>query len=167
MMKHALQVLYRLEAGVTVVAYIATTLSLLADVLGREILGQGVWGAPRFAVYAAIIAGFLGMSLAAADGRHVRPQFLDFLIPPPFDPYMNRLADILSAFLYGSLGVLAWGFVSVSLENGDTAPVLDWTLWPIQLVLPYTFFSVSFRYLMNAAWPASQAIHKMKEGDVH
>lgn len=162
-----MRMLYKIEAGITIVAYIATTVSLLADVLGREIFGHGVWGAPRFAVYAAIIAGFLGMSLAAADGRHVRPQFLDFLIPTPFDPYMNRLADVLSAFLYGGLGVLAWGFVKVSIENGDTAPVLDWVLWPIQLILPYTFFSVALRYLVNAIFPQSKAIQKLKEGDAH
>ena len=54
-----LTILYRIEATVTAAASLAATLSLLADVVGREFLQQGVWGAPRFAVDAAIIAVFL------------------------------------------------------------------------------------------------------------
>lgn len=149
-----LAVQYRIEAGVTTLAYGAAAVSLLADVLGREVLGQGVWGAPRFSVYATIVAGFLGLSLAAADDVHIRPRLLDFLISDQFEPLIDRGADLLSAFLYAALGALAVSFVWITFENGDRAPVLDWYIWPIQCILPYAFFSVAFRYLMQAIDPA-------------
>ncbi len=154
---------YRIEAGVTTFAYCAATISLLADVLARELWDAGIWGAPRFAVYAAIIAGFLGMSLAAADGAHIRPQFLDFVVPKRLDRLANKFADFLSSLIYTSLGVLSVQFVVVSYENGDIAPVLDWLLWPIQLVLPYTFFSVALRYLLQAIWPRLKVATGMQE----
>ena len=158
--------LYRVEAMITVIAYAATAISLLADVIAREIFSSGIWGAPRFAVYTAIFAGFLGMSLAAADGRHIRPQFLDFLIPPSVNRIVEKAGYFLSSGIYLTLSYLACQFVWVSFENGDTAPVLDWKLWPIQLILPYTFFSVAFRYSVMAAAPESKAIKSPAEGDV-
>lgn len=153
MLTFFLTVQYRIEAGVTTIAYSAAAISLLADVFGREILGQGVWGASRFAVYAAIIAGFLGLSLAAADDAHIRPRLFDFLISNRYEPLINRSADLLSAILYAALGSLAVSFVWVTFENGDRAAVLDWPIWPIQCVLPYAFLSVAFRYLMQAIDP--------------
>jgi TRAP-type C4-dicarboxylate transport system permease small subunit len=151
--KRILQIQYRVEAGVMTLAYAATALSLLGDVVGRELFSEGIWGAPRFAVYAAIVAGFLGMSLAAADGAHIRPQLLDFVVPSMFDQLANRIADLVSCGIYFVLGYLSVSFVWVSYENADITPVLDWQLWPIQLILPYTFFSVSFRYLVYVIQP--------------
>ena len=34
------------------------------------------------------------------------------------------------------------------------APVLDWSVWPIQLAIPIGFLSAAGRYLMYAAWPS-------------
>ncbi len=34
------------------------------------------------------------------------------------------------------------------------APVLDWSVWPIQLAIPIGFLSAAGRYFMYAAWPA-------------
>ncbi|MBL4907174.1 MAG: TRAP transporter small permease [Sneathiella sp.] len=151
--ERALRVQYKIEAGVTTLAYGAATISLLADIIGREVFQHGIWGAPRFAVYAAIIAGFLGMALAAADNSLIRPRLLDFVIPPEMEEGINRLADLVSAILYGGLFYLAVLFVWETYDNGDVAPVLDWPLWPIQLILPYTFLSVSLRYFAHAVLP--------------
>lgn len=152
-----LTILYRVEATVTAIAYLAATVSLLADVVGREFLQQGVWGAPRFSVYAAIIAGFLGMSLAASDDSQIRPQIFDALIAAKFDPFFNRLADFISALMYGGLTILAGQFVASSYQNLDVAPVLEWPLWPIQLVLPYAFASVMVRYGCYFIFPDCKA----------
>jgi len=164
-MKELMWRLYRAEAVITVIAYAATAISLLADVIAREIFASGIWGAPRFAVYTAIVAGFLGMSLAAADGKHVRPQFLDLVIPPRFTPLIEKFGHMVSAAIYLSLAYFASQFVWVSYENGDTAPVLDWKLWPIQLILPYTFLSVAFRYGIVAFFPQSDAVKRYVEGE--
>lgn len=144
----------KFEGVITTLAYSATALSLLVDVFSREVLGQGVWGAPRFAVYTAIVAGFLGMSLAAAENNQIRPQILDAIIPVRFDVYVNRLADLISAIVYLFLTYLAIGFVISSYENNDIAAVLDWQLWPIQLVLPYSFCAVGFRYILYTVSPS-------------
>jgi len=149
-----LQAQFRLEAGVTVLAYGAAALSLLSDIIGREVFEQGIWGAQRFAVYAAIVAGFLGMVLAAAENSLIRPQMLDFVIPVEMEDGFNRVSDLVSALLYGGLAYLSVNFVWETFINGDTAPVLDWPLWPIQLILPYAFLSVSLRFSLQSFDPS-------------
>lgn len=134
-------------------SYAAVTLSLLSDIVGRELFGQGIWGAERFAVYAAIIAAFLGLSLASADDLLIRPRFLDAIVPQRFNVAVNRASDAVSALIYMSLGGLAIGYVMGSYARGDITPVLDWPLWPLQLVLPYSFLSAGGRHLLYSVQP--------------
>ncbi len=154
----------KIEAAVTMLAYSATTLSLLGDVIGRELFETGIWGAQRFAVYAAIVAGFLGMSLAAAEGEHIRPQIFDAVFPEKLNKTVNRIADFLSFVVYILLAFLAVKFVLSSYENSEIAAVLDWPLWPIQLILPYAFFAVSCRYFLFAFSPSLKSAFLTKLG---
>ena len=61
---HAAQVfltwLRRVGLVVCVTAFAAAALALIADVLARELLGNGIFGAQRFAVWATAIAGLVG-----------------------------------------------------------------------------------------------------------
>ncbi|WP_169569242.1 TRAP transporter small permease [Sneathiella limimaris] len=147
---------FRLEAWIATFAYGAATLSLVIDITGRELIGSGVWGAPRFAVYAAISAGFLGMSLSSASGEQIRPQLLDKVVSVRFSWAVDRMSDFVAALLYGALGVLAISFVQSTYLNGETAAVLEWPLWPIQLVLPYSFFALTLRYVIFACYPSDK-----------
>ena len=78
---HAAQVfltwLRRVEVAVCVTAFAAAALALIADVLARELLGNGIFGAQRFAVWATAIAGLVGFALVTSEAGHLRPQFAD------------------------------------------------------------------------------------------
>ena len=145
--------LKRFESALAALAYSTVALLLIADVLGRELFGQALFGAQKMAVFAAIVAGFLGLSLATNAGSHLRPGFLDNIFPARFDSLIWRLADTLSSLIYLVLAIVAIQFILVSMSAGDRAAVLYWTLWPIQLVIPYAFFSSSIQHAIFAAWP--------------
>ena len=51
------------------------------------------------------------------------------------------------------MGYFAVLLVMQSYEYQEKAAVLYWQLWPIQLVIPYAFFSTAIRHLCFAAWP--------------
>jgi TRAP-type C4-dicarboxylate transport system permease small subunit len=105
----------------------------------------------------AILAGFLGMSLAAAEDENIRPQIFDAVFPIKLNAAVNRFADFLSCLVYAFLTFLAVKFVASSYANSEIAAVLDWPLWPIQLILPYAFFTVSVRYVIFAFSPSLKA----------
>lgn len=149
-----LAALFKLEAAVAGLAFLAIALLLLADVALRELAGSSIWGAQRISVYLMILTGFLGLGLAADRGRHLRPRFVDWLVPAKWAKQADRIgsAIMFAVFLYFAwLGI---DFVKAAYRYGDLAQTIKTPLWMIELVVPYAFLSISVRYLFFALWPA-------------
>jgi len=106
-MRGFLKGLWYLEATVCVVAFFITAGSLMADVLAREFFGNGIFGAQRIAVWSTAIAGLLGFALVTAERGHLRPTFLDGLLPKALEPYIERIGEIVSAVICFGLGYFA------------------------------------------------------------
>jgi TRAP-type C4-dicarboxylate transport system permease small subunit len=146
--------LWRIEATVCVLTFSLTALALMADVLAREFFGNGIFGAQRFAVWTTAIAGLLGFALVTAENGHLRPQFADKWLPRALDPHMDRIGDVLSMLICVALGWYAVGFVQSSAALGERGMAIPIKVWPIQLVLPWMFFSSALRHAAFAIWPA-------------
>lgn len=153
-MKVILDWLTKAESVVAAIAYLLVTGLLLGEIIAREVFATSIWGSQKMAVFAAIFAAFLGLSLATAANAHLRPQFADMWFPKRFWPFIERFGDILSATIFGAMGVIATMYLSDTYSNGDRAAVLYWSLWPIQLILPYAFYSCAFRHLAFAYRPS-------------
>lgn len=145
--------LWRIEATVCVIAFTGTALALMADVLAREVFGNGLFGAQRFAVWANAIAGLLGFALVTAERGHLRPQFADALLPKSLEPHVERIGEVVSALICLGMGWYAIEFVLSSARLGERGMAIPILVWPIQLVLPWMFLSSALRHLAFAAWP--------------
>lgn len=133
-------------------AYTVVAGLLMADVIGRELFRTSFLGAQQLAVYGAIIAGFLGLSLATSDNTHLRPEFMDFVFRR-WTATVVRLGDLLSGLFFFGAAYVAWTFVDLSMGAGDRAPVLYFVVWPLQLVIPYAFVSCAVKHLVFAQRP--------------
>ena len=153
MMQAFLSLLERLEGYAAMLAYASVATLLIGDVLAREVIGVPVLGSQSIAVLAAIVAGFLGLSLATAKGIHLRPEVFDHVLPARFDPFLARGSDVVAAAFYMTMTVFALRFVMASHAAGDRAAVLYFPLWPVQLVMPYAFLSCAIRHAAYAANP--------------
>ena len=145
-----LRLLTLIESIAAATAYAAMAAVLIADVVGREVFGSGVFGAQKMAVYGAVIAAFLGLSLATASNTHLRPAFLD---PVLKGLMVDRFGDALSALFFLAMAWFGINFVMQSMEYQDRAAVLYWLLWPIQLIIPYALVSTAIRHAAFAIWP--------------
>lgn len=148
-----LKALWTIEAAICVLAFCGTALALMADVLAREFFGNGLFGAQRFAVWANAIAGLLGFALVTAERGHLRPQFADALLPKALEPHIERIGEVVSAAICLALAWFAVEFVQSSARLGERGMAIPILVWPIQLVLPWMFFSSALRHLAYAAWP--------------
>jgi TRAP-type C4-dicarboxylate transport system permease small subunit len=144
----------RIEAATAVAAMSACGLLLMADVLSREFIGQGIPWAQRVAVYCATIAGMLGFVLAIESGEHLRTKFLDGIFPAPVRPAVVRIGSLLSAAVFLFLAYYSWLFVHTSYLSGYRGVALEVPVWPMQVILPYAFVSAALRYLAYAVFPA-------------
>jgi len=140
------------ESVIATVAYAVVAGLLIADVVGRELFDASFLGSQQLAVYGAIIAGFLGLTLATSDNSHLRPAFMDFVFKR-FESKVQRLGDGVSAVFFLIAAYVAWTFVTQSMDSQDKAPVLYFVVWPLQLVIPYAFISAGVKHLIFAWQP--------------
>lgn len=141
------------ESIVATAAYAVVAALLMIDIVGREVFGLAILGLQQVAVYAAIVAGFLGLTLATSDSAHLRPEFMDFVAGRRMERHVARLGDFISAFFFFAAAYVAWTFVAISMESGDRAPVLYFKIWPLQLVLPFAFASSAVKHLIFGLRP--------------
>jgi len=160
--RRLLRGLWLLEAAVCVLAFSITSIALMADVLGREFFGNGIFGAQRLAVWTTAIAGLVGFALVTAEAGHLRPRFLDGLVPKSAGPGLDRFGDLLSAVICIGLGWYAVQFVQSSAALGERGMAIPIKVWPIQLILPWMFFSSALRHLCFAGWPALKPAPKQE-----
>ncbi len=149
-MDSVLKYWFRIEAGLAIVCLFSVACLLFADVLAREFFGNGIFAAQKLSVYATAIGGVLGYTLVLHSGGHLRPTAIDKLTPAGWDSALNRIADLISSAICAFLGVISAQFVHSTYELGEVGMVLLNPLWPIQLIIPYTFFSASLRYFIYA-----------------
>ena len=154
--------LWLLEATVCVLAFSITAIALIADVLGREFFGNGIFGAQRLAVWTTAIAGLVCFALVTAEGGHLRPRFADGWLPKAIEPHIDRIAELVSAAICIFLGWFAIGFVQSSAALGERGMAIPIVVWPIQLILPWMFLSSALRHLCFAAWPELRPVPKQE-----
>lgn len=157
---------HKLECWVAVAAFSFIAAILLLDVLGRELLGPlirllgfpatatGIFASQKLSIFALVIGSFAGIGIATATASHLVPRVGFGWIPARWDPWFNRLADLLTGLFLLGVCYYAWIFVESSKATDLRAPVLDWSVWPIQLAIPIGFLSAAGRYFIYAAWPA-------------
>lgn len=152
--ERVLAYVFTLESVIAVACYAIVAGLLVVDVALRELVGTSVYGAQRISVYVMIITGFLGLGLAAAQGRHLRPRFADGLIPTGLTRAATRLGDlIMTAVLLGFVWI-GVRFVLEAHEFEDMARIIDIPLWYLHLIVPYAFATTALRYALFALYPA-------------
>ena len=140
------------ESIVATTAYAVVAILLMIDVVGRELFATTFLGNQQLAIYGAIVAGFFGLTLATSDNAHLRPEFMDF-VGRNHEALFARVGDLISGLFFFAGAYVALTFVVISAEAGDRAPVLYFTLWPLQLVLPYAFASAGVKHIIFAIQP--------------
>lgn len=152
-MARLLAILLWVESVVATIAYVIVAGLLLGEIIARDVFSTTIWGSLQMAVFAAIAAGFLGLSLATAANAHLRPQFADYWWPEAWRPTLARIGDAISAVIFTFAGWLASVYIADTFTTGDRAAVLYWPMWPFQLVIAYAFYASALRHLIFALRP--------------
>lgn len=145
--------LYRFEKAVALLAFAVMTLVIIADVISRKVMGTGIAGAPRIAVYAMIIAALIGFGLASHKGRHLRPRFADNWLPESWQGAVARLQQILMAAFCLTVAIVAVRVVYDTYLLQETSRMLRIAIWPMQTVMPLAFLIGAVRHMLYAFYP--------------
>ncbi|MCF8473952.1 MAG: TRAP transporter small permease [Emcibacter sp.] len=148
-----IDLLYRLEKAVALFAFAVMTLVIIADVVSRKLMGHGIAGAPRVAVYAMIITALISFGLASHKGRHLRPHFADNWLPEKWDSMIIRLQEGLMAVFCLIFAIAAIIVVYDTYLLQETSRMLRIVLWPMQSVMPLAFLIGAIRHGIYACYP--------------
>jgi TRAP-type C4-dicarboxylate transport system permease small subunit len=142
--------LQAVEKAIAVVAILGAAAALTVDLIGRELVGQGVFGAQRVAVHLTFIAGLLGFAVATGGGAHLRIKATDALLPARWTPAIERAGSIVSAVLLAGLAWYAGRFTLQTASVGERSTALGVPIWPFQAVMVWAFASSALRHLCYA-----------------
>jgi TRAP-type C4-dicarboxylate transport system permease small subunit len=159
---------HRAECMLAVAAFALVALLLVADAVGRELLGPlvaalggsagaiALVGGTKAAVYALVVGIYAGIGVAAASGAHFVPRVGRGWLPARWNPTIERLGDLVTALVWLAAAVYAAELVRATHASGLRAPMLQWPVWTVQLALPIGFASAALRYLCFAWWPQTR-----------
>lgn len=133
----------------------------IANVLARTFFGHSLAAAEELSAFAIIAITFVGLSYAAAQGRHIRMSaFYDAL--PRRARRRLRIAICLStAALLGYLSAYSVAYVHTVKSLGSVSPVLQVPLWIVYSVAPFGLSLATFQYLLTAwrNWKSDDEIY--------
>jgi TRAP-type C4-dicarboxylate transport system permease small subunit len=93
--------------------------------------------------------GFLGASLAVRQNKHISIDVLSNFLPASSKNKVFTFTRIVTAIISGFLAWAALSFVQFEKES-ESILFLDLPVWFFQLILPYCFFTIAFRFLLHS-----------------
>ncbi len=151
--KNFLEKLYKFEKAVAIFAFSVMTLVIIADVITRKIVGVGIAGAMRIAVYSMIVTALISFGLASQKGRHLRPKFADNLLPKSWEFNIISIQEALTALFCMVFAIVSAGVVYDTYLLEETSRMLRIVIWPMQSVIPIAFFVGFIRHGLYAIYP--------------
>lgn len=155
-------ILTRIENLVASVFTALLTAFVIVDVIAREFWKVGIPWAQKGAVYLMIWVGFLGAIVVTQKVGHLRPEVADKIWRGRSKSLYLRLHNFLVLLFTGAMSYYSWFYVLESREFADRNIIIDMPMWVLQSIIPYTFFSMSLRYLFFVFYPQEkdpQAVH--------
>jgi TRAP-type C4-dicarboxylate transport system permease small subunit len=144
--------LSRVERWLVLSAFLVLVLVVFADVVARELTGNGLYWASQTAIWANVLVVMAGFGLASAQGAHLRPRFSDDWLPAAWGPVLRFLQHLVMALFCSAIGALAAWVTYGSWQLGEISIDLLLPIWPVQMFLPLAFFSAGLRHLLYAIY---------------
>ncbi len=149
------------QAGLGFVAFAALAVSAFPD---------GYSWSKELSLVMLLWVGFLGASVCAYQGKHLRIESLQKVVPPRFSRYSDALGHLASAAFCGFVAYLGYGYVfgeQVGLRAlGGVYEMTGIPQWIGALAIPVTFLMTTIRFVASAVSAAGGGSYGKAVGEV-
>jgi TRAP-type C4-dicarboxylate transport system permease small subunit len=118
------------------------------QIILRNLFQSGLLWADPLMRHIVLWLGCLGAALATTRVRHINIDVFTRLLPPAFRPLRRAIVYTATAVAAFVLGVAAWRLVVDERAFGEAA-FGPFQVWMLQTVLPFAFFLISYRSIVN------------------
>ncbi len=150
--KHRCQKVFRLaghaEVGVIMALLGALIVFGCLQIVLRNFLHRGIIWADPLMRHIVLWLGCAGGAMATTRIRHISIDVLTRALPTPLHAIRDKVIYLATAVAASVLGMAALKLVIDERAFGDKA-FLNVDVWILQSVLPFAFFLISYRSLLN------------------
>jgi TRAP-type C4-dicarboxylate transport system permease small subunit len=166
-MKKLISVLKAIQTGYrkfeTGVLTVFLSIMLIVSVL--QIFLRVSWFDPLLK-YLVLWAGMIAAGIATVEYRHIKIDLVGRFVRGRVKTLINLFARLFAAVV---CGILTVGFIlyifPYEFEATDPAPFLNIPRWVLMLVLPYSFFVMMVRFLIQTVTSLISFIRKKDDRD--
>jgi TRAP-type C4-dicarboxylate transport system permease small subunit len=115
----------------------------------RNVFHSGIIWADPLMRHIVLWLGCLGGATATARIRHISIDIFSRFLPGPLQAFRDRIIYLATALVSSVLGMAALRLVAQEKEFGEQA-FLNVDVWVLQIVIPFAFFLITYRSLLNA-----------------
>lgn len=148
-----LKALSQIERWLTTLGFVAMTLILFADVLARELTQSGLLTARQYGVYANILVVMFGLGIASSQDAHLRPRFIDNILPRGFKEATKGLKEAITAVFAAGCTVLSAWITVESFQLREVSALTGNYIAPFMAIMPAGFAFMTVRHTLYACWP--------------
>jgi len=117
----------------------------LLQIILRNLLSTGfVWG-DSLLRHSVLWISFLGAARATAEGKHIRIDLLQRLLPKKSADLLSVVIDLFSCLVSLTLMYASWNFVRYEKMAGSFA-FGQVPIWWFEVIFPFSFAVMAFRF---------------------
>lgn len=141
--------LERFEAFILAYGIILMAINVVANVIGRQLIGQSIYFSEELNQFLIVLVTFVGLGYAARRGRHIR---MSAVYDNLSDPLRKALMVAIAASTAAIMFLLAWyayQYVANVAERGRVTAALRIPLYITYIWVPLGFFITGIQYSLT------------------
>ena len=137
-------------AEVTVIALLLGALIFFGclQIFLRNVFHSGIIWADPLMRHIVLWLGCLGGAMATTRIRHISIDIFSRFLPGPLHAFRDKIVYLATALVSSILGMAALRLVIDEKEFGERA-FLNIDVWMLQMIIPFAFFLIAYRSLLN------------------
>jgi TRAP-type C4-dicarboxylate transport system permease small subunit len=134
-----------MEQVMVVVFLSAMIVVAFSQIALRNFWSTGFPWADALVRYSVLWVGFIGASMAAREGKHIKIDALSQWLPAKHRKLLQVLISVCTALVCVILTLAAFNFVRFEARMGSRT-FFNLPIWILQLILPLSFALMALRY---------------------
>lgn len=149
-----LRIIDRILAAIETIFVTAGLLAMVGLIFAEAVaarLDRHLPWATELAMYLLVALTFVGASVAARGGEHIRIDALVRLLGGKALRAANAITDLACACFFLGAAKVGWDFADKAREFGERSPALEMPVWIIYMALPLAGVLLALRFALRSA----------------
>ncbi len=150
----------RVEEVLLAAALSAMIFLVLVQIVMRNFFSVGIMGGAEIVRHLVLWVAFLGAGLAARDGKHIKIELAQHMLPVRTRRIFAAVTSLFSVVVCSMLVYASVNFVYMDYQGGAAIAFFNTPVWILQVIIPIGFTAVALRFAARCV----DSIHALVKG---